>query len=44
MALKAIGVNVHKKPVKTPNEITVAAIKDARNGKVTKVKSVDGFF
>lgn len=45
--LKAIGVNVNKKTVKaekTPNETTVAAIKDARNGKVTKVKSVDEFF
>lgn len=45
--LKAIGVNVNKKTVKAekiPNRATVAAIKDARNGNVTKVKSVDEFF
>lgn len=45
--LKAIGVNVNKKIVKTekmPNEITIQAVKDARNGKVIKAKSVDGLF
>jgi len=45
--LKAIGVNVNKKTAKAekmPNEITVQAVKDARNGKVTKAESVDELF
>ena len=45
--LKAIGVNVNKKNVKaekTPNEITIQALKDAQNGKVTKAKSADDLF
>jgi antitoxin component of RelBE/YafQ-DinJ toxin-antitoxin module len=45
--LKAIGVSVNKKTAKTqktPNEITVQAMKDARNGKVTKAESVDALF
>ncbi|WP_299291148.1 hypothetical protein [uncultured Mucilaginibacter sp.] len=45
--LKAIGVNVNKKNVKaekTLNEITIQALKDAQNGKVTKAKSADDLF
>lgn len=38
--LKAIGVTVNKKIAKTPNETTVQAIKEARNGKVIKVKEL----
>ncbi|RYY06997.1 MAG: hypothetical protein EOP43_04545 [Sphingobacteriaceae bacterium] len=45
--LKAMGVSVDKKsikPEKAPNETTALAIKDARNGKVTKVESIDVLF
>lgn len=45
--LKAIGVSVNKKHVKVekvPNQITVNAIQDALNGRVTKAESVDNLF
>jgi len=45
--LKAIGVSVNKKHVKVekvPNQITVNAIEDALNGRVTKAESVDDLF
>lgn len=45
--LKAMGISVNKKNLKaekTPNATTISAIKDARNGKIAKLKSVAGFF
>ncbi|WP_419802065.1 hypothetical protein [Mucilaginibacter sp.] len=45
--LKAIGVSVDQKHIKVeniPNDKTVRAIKDARNGKVTKAESVNELF
>lgn len=44
--LKALGIRVNQttKSEKIPNQATVEAIKDARNGKVTRIKNVDKFF
>lgn len=45
--LKAIDVSVDQNHIKVenvPNEKTIRAIKDARNGKVTKAESVDELF
>ena len=45
--LKAMGISVDQKHIKVekvPNATTVRAINDARNGKVSKVVSVDNFF
>ena len=44
--LKAIGLSVHEKNIKTekvPNLDTIETIKDARNGKIIKAKSVGEF-